>query len=307
MSVDILMATYNGEKYLRNQLLSLQQQTYHDWVLWIRDDGSSDGTIAVIEAFAEADARIRYVVEGGGQGLGPGRNFLGLAAYATSDYVIFCDQDDIWFERKLEILLDFAVANFDELLPCYVYCDGYGYSDKDGIITIQSISQLHARKLEEFLFMNSGYQGCSILFNRTLNDVIKVYRAEYFWMHDDVVSMIGHVFGKVYFIPKCLMLYRQHGNNVTANISRNYFDKFRRIMRTDTYVLSRNHYAEKKAFFDAYYNELDGKTKQLFAAYLDYPRKGLVRRLWLICRFGFSIGGHRLPLVVKTLLRRPIE
>ncbi len=204
MTVDILMATYNGDKYLRNQLLSLQQQTHTDWVLWIRDDGSTDGTLAIIEAFARADARIRYIAEDSGKGLGVGRNFLGLAKYATAEYAIYCDQDDIWFEKKLEILLDYAAKNFDVLLPCCVYCDAYGYSDQDGVITIPSISRLHAHNLEEFLFFNSGYQGCSLLFNRTLCNMLTTYKAEYIHMHDDVISLLGHVFRKSVLCPKML-------------------------------------------------------------------------------------------------------
>lgn len=100
MPVDILMATYNGEKYLRNQLLSLQQQTYEDWTLWVRDDGSTDDTPFILRKFAESDSRIIIVEEDAGQRLGPGRNFLGLTKYSTADYVIFCDQDDIWFEKN---------------------------------------------------------------------------------------------------------------------------------------------------------------------------------------------------------------
>ena len=307
MPVDILMATYNGEKYLRNQLLSLQQQTFDDWILWIRDDGSSDGTLQIINDFILLDSRVRKVDEGSGQRLGPSRNFLGLIKYAKSDYVIFCDQDDIWFEKKLNILIEFATKKFDKLLPCIVYCDAYGYSDREGIIVIESISKLHAKKLEDFLFFNAGYQGCSILFNRALANIVKNYRAKYYYMHDDVVSLVGHVFGKVYFLPKKLMLYRQHSSNVTGNISVNLLTKFKRIVSTDVFVLSKKHYEEKRAFFDAYCEELDDRTRRLFIAYLDYPKKIMIQRVWLVLRHGFSIGGHKLPLILKTLLRRPIE
>jgi len=90
MSVDILMATYNGGRHSRNQLLSLQQQTYEDWTLWVRDDGSIDDTIHILREFAGYDSRIKIVKEDFGRHLGPGK--------------IFCDQNDIWFGKKLEIL-----------------------------------------------------------------------------------------------------------------------------------------------------------------------------------------------------------
>ncbi len=63
MPVDILMATYNGGRYLRNQLLSLQQQTYEDWTLWVRDDGSTDNTLNILGEFSESDKRINIVEE----------------------------------------------------------------------------------------------------------------------------------------------------------------------------------------------------------------------------------------------------
>ena len=112
MHVDILMATYNGGKYLRNQLLSLQQQTHKDWILWVRDDGSTDDTMVILLEFAESDDRIKIVGKTRGERLGPGGNFLGLTKYSTADYVIFCDQDDIWFEKKLEILKDVHLGAF---------------------------------------------------------------------------------------------------------------------------------------------------------------------------------------------------
>lgn len=306
MAVDILMATFNGERHLRNQLLSLQQQSHGDWTLWIHDDGSTDGTVALVESFARSDPRIRPLTADGGPGLGAARSFFGLVAHAASDYAIFCDQDDIWFEKKLEILLDYATRNFDPRLPCCVYCDGYGYSDREGVISVPSISRLHARRLEEFLFFNAGYQGCSLLFNRAMCDFIGDYRAGHVHMHDDIVSLVGHVFGQVHFVPKRLMLYRQHEANVTGNIADGLLTRLRRLSARDAFVLSRVHYEEKKAFYEAYRDRLDERSRSVFEAYLAFPTKGLAGRLWLVVRRDFSLGGHRLPLLVKTILRRPI-
>lgn len=305
MSIDILMATYNGGKHLRNQLLSLQQQTCSDWLLWVRDDGSSDETLSIIRAFSRLDERIR-LVEDVSYGLGPGKNFLGLTKYANAEYVVFCDQDDIWFEKKLELLLEHAKSNFSVKVPCLVYCDAHGYSDRDGVITIGSVSSLHANSIRQFLFFNAGYQGCSMLFNRTLCQMVSNYRADFFHMHDDVVALLAHAFGRVYFLPKALMLYRQHGKNVTGNISVSFLDKIKRIFSRQTFVLSELHFLEKKSFFDAYRDDMTSDTSALFRAYLSYPHRSVLWRLWIVLSHGFSIGGYRLPLVFKTVLRRPL-
>lgn len=305
MSVDILMATYNGGRYLRNQLLSLQQQTYEDWTLWVRDDGSTDDTLLILRKFAESDDRIWIVKEGSGQRLGPGRNFMGLTKYSTAGYVIFCDQDDIWFEKKLEILVDFAEKNFDVDTPCLVYCDAHGYSDDEGVITINSVSSNHANSLRDFLFFNAGYQGCSMFFNRKLCVMAAEYRADYY-MHDDVVSLLAHSFGHVYFLPKKLMLYRQHALNFTGNIDTDLLAYLRRIFDRNSYVISANHYHEKEFFYIAYKGDLDDDATCLFESYLSFPEKALFKRVLLIIRCGFTLGGNKLKLLIKTIIRRPI-
>ena len=307
MSVDILMATYNGGRHLRNQLLSLQQQTYEKWTLWARDDGSTDATMTILREFAESDSRIKIVEESSGRRLGPGKNFLGLTKYSRADYVIFCDQDDIWFERKLEILVDFADEHFVSHLPCLVYCDAYGYSDAEGTITIDSVSRNHAKNLREFLFFNAGYQGSSMLFNHTLCKMAAEYRADYFYMHDDIISLLAHCFGHVYFLPKKLMLYRQHSANVTGNIDTSISSYLKRVFDRNAYVLSWRHYREKESFFEAYSDDLSGEAQRLFAAYLEFPQKNLCGRVHTVIYHRFSLGGNLPKLLFKTLLRRPIS
>ena len=306
MSVDILMATCNGRRYLRNQLLSLQQQTYENWSLWVRDDISTDDTPSILRKFADSDDRIKIVENRTGERQGPGKNFLGLTKYRTADYVIFCDQDDIWFEKKLEILVDFAEKNFNADTPCLVYCDAYGYSDAEGVIAINGVSRYHAKSLNEFLFFNSGYQGSSMLFNKRLCLMAAEYQADYF-MHDDVVALLAHCFGSVYFLPKKLMLYRQHASNATGNINVDFHSCLTRIINRNSYVLSAKHYEERMAFYAAYKDNLDKDAKRLFAAYLAFPKKSILERIGLIIRHGFSLGGSKSKMLLKTILMRPIE
>ncbi len=307
MPVDILMATYNGGRYLSNQLLSLQQQTYKDWTLWVRDDGSADDTVQILQKFADSDDRIKIVKEDSGLHLGPGKNFLSLTKYSTAKYAVFCDQDDIWFERKLEILLYFAEKNFDTDIPSLVYCDAYGYSDEEGIIIIDSVSPYHANTLREFLFFNSGYQGCSMLFNQKLCIIAAKYRAAYYYMHDDIIALIAHCFGRVYFIPKKLMLWRQHTSNVTGISILDYRSYLKCIFNKDLYVISSKHFKEKESFYIAYKDDLDDDARRLFSAYLAFPQKAFLERIFLILNYGFTIGGSKLKLLFKTILRRPIE
>jgi len=299
------MATFNGARYIRNQILSLQQQTYADWNLWVRDDGSTDSTVSIVSGFASRDPRINLVSDGDSN-LGTGANFFRLLKNVKGKYAIFCDQDDIWFEKKLETLVGFAEKNFDDSRPCLVYTDGHAYSDSEGIIVSRSISHFHARKLEEFLFFNAGYQGCSILFNHCMVQMADDYQTD-FYMHDDIISLLGHVFGRVFFISKPLMLYRQHENNVTGSASKSLLETSRNFFRRNAYVISRSHYLEKKAFYNHFLSRLNNHNRRLFEQYLKYPEVPRYKRIFIVLSNGFSIGGFRLPLIMKTVLRRALQ
>lgn len=300
------MATFNGSLFIKNQLLSLQQQTFEDWTLWVRDDGSSDNTVAIIEKFAERDKRIKLIKNCELKKLGVGKNFLKLTELSTAKYAIFCDQDDIWFEKKIEMLVDYADKNFTDDVPALVYCDGYGYSNEKGEIIIESISRAHAVSLNEFLFFNAGYQGCSMLFNKKLCSIVAKYKADYFYMHDDIVSLLAHSMGVVAFVPKKLMLYRQHSRNVTGNIKVGFRSLISRVLDFQASVISIKHYNEKKAFFLAYKDEMSIEDAKLFEEYLRFPFAGIAGRVYIIIRNKFSLGGCFVCLLIKTIIRKPI-
>lgn len=303
--VSILMATYNGEKYLEEQINSLLKQTYPHWTLWIKDDGSTDSTISIIEQYCLQDSRIHQVSDSN-KNLGAGKTFFLLLSYSDTPYTIFCDQDDIWFDTKLEELVRHAEEKLDINRPGMVYCDAHAYSDALRTITSNSVSHLHASNLNEFLFFNSGYQGCSILFNSSLCTMAKNYTAD-FYMHDDIVSLLGHTFGDVYFLNKPLMLYRQHDYNVTGKTAQGFWDMVRTFFRKGAAVINRHHYDEKKHFFHYYQANLNEKQKKLFEAYLQYPQLSLFKRLWIVWKYNFSLGGHQLILYIKTLIRKPLS
>jgi len=304
ITIDILMAIYNGEKYINNQILSLFQQTHTNWKLYIRDDCSTDDTLNIVKKYVKQDRRIT-IVQDNKDNIGAGKSFFTLLEYSTSNWIIFCDQDDIWFEKKLEILLEVGKKKLNKSVPSLVYCDANAYSDKEGIILYNSIQRLNAKKLNEFLFLNSGYQGSSVLFNKKLASLVKNYKREFF-MHDDIISLIAFSLGEVIYIPKSLMLYRQHGKNVTGNLVLNKFGIIKQFFRTNAFVLHKTHYNEKKMFFEEFSSLMNETNKKLFKEYLEYPQKSYVCRLFIIIKNKFSLGGKIFPLLIKSLLRKPL-
>lgn len=100
--VDILLASYNGINYIQKQIDSIINQTYQDFLLWIRDDGSTDGTQEVLRKYEENYPGKIHVVEDKKGNLGVRKNFNELLRYSGQDYCMFCDQDDVWLPEKVE-------------------------------------------------------------------------------------------------------------------------------------------------------------------------------------------------------------
>jgi glycosyltransferase involved in cell wall biosynthesis len=123
--IDILMATFRGEAFLTQQIHSLQDQTFRDWRLLIHDDGSDDATTQIIARFAAEDERIQWI-EDGMTFHAPGPNFMHLLQFSTAPFAIFCDQDDIWLENKLEVMYR-RILQQDNSLPQAVYSNSYVY------------------------------------------------------------------------------------------------------------------------------------------------------------------------------------
>jgi glycosyltransferase involved in cell wall biosynthesis len=104
--VDILMATYNGEKYIRQQLDSILSQTYEQWLLYIRDDGSTDNTVEIINNYIKKYPDKIILINDEKKGLGAKLNFGETMKFSKNDYTMFVDQDDVWMNYKISKSLD---------------------------------------------------------------------------------------------------------------------------------------------------------------------------------------------------------
>ena len=122
--VDILMGTFNGLKFIDDQIKSLQAQTHKNWILYVRDDGSTDNTIQHIKTKWASDSRIRLTEDDKGR-LGFNGNFFSLLELSTSRYVMFCDQDDFWCKNKIKLTLESMVSyeSGSPNCPIMVHCD----------------------------------------------------------------------------------------------------------------------------------------------------------------------------------------
>ncbi|HFU4501800.1 TPA: glycosyltransferase family 2 protein [Streptococcus suis] len=213
MKVNILMSTYNGQQFLAEQIRSIQDQTYTDWTLLVRDDGSSDKTREILQDFASQDSRIRLIDVEETENLGVIKSFHRLVHYEQADYYFFSDQDDVWLPDKLAVSLQEA-QSYPTDQPLMVYMD-LTVVDQDLQVMTESMirSQSHHAntQLVQELTENTVTGGVSMI-NHSLASLWT--KTEDIIMHDWYLALLASAFGKLVFIDKAGELYRQHADNV---------------------------------------------------------------------------------------------
>lgn len=224
--VVIAMATYNGGRFIEEQIQSIQAQSYSDWVLYVRDDGSRDDTVQKVLQIEREDHRVKLVRDELGN-QGPIGNFSTLMEFAlerNADYVFFADQDDVWHAEKIATML----AGMQELelthdvqTPLLVHCD---------LAVVNEVLQPIAKSFVQFsrlspttadlgvLLCQNQVTGCACLMNRALLELACPVPPNVL-MHDWWLALLASSVGKIGFIPKPLVQYRQHGGNVLGAVS----------------------------------------------------------------------------------------
>lgn len=212
MRVAVLMSTYNGEKYLREQIESILAQV-GDFTLdlWVRDDGSQDKTVDILEEYAYKKGVKWY----SGENLGPAHSFLNLIQHCSGyDYYAFADQDDYWMSDKI---FEGLLALKDACVPA-LYCANAELVDAK----LKPLGRLVYRtspKLDfETLMCARGLLGCTMIFNDLLAKEIQNHEMpNKITMHDAFVALAClTVGGEIIFDQRAHMKYRQHGNNVVG-------------------------------------------------------------------------------------------
>lgn len=214
--VNVLLSTYNGAEFILEQLESLVKQTYKNISIYIRDDGSADGTAEIVHDWSERNSGINiHILKGGGKSLGyPECFFELLRESGDADYYSFCDQDDIWHPDKIET----AVRNLEGESPeipllffsAFEYCDSSMRKIRDSLRM-----PYHAVDFHHVMFDLLEAFGFSVVINRRLcgellhSLPVKCKRKDW-WM-----LMMAAGMGKVLYSERSLALYRRHSKAVT--------------------------------------------------------------------------------------------
>lgn len=291
--ITIIMAVYNGQEYIREQLESLKDQTYTEWRLVIRDDRSSDKTAEIVKKFSdEVEQEVIFKVNEKPSGSAKNNFALLINDAKESDYVMFCDQDDIWKKDKIEITFNKmkqAEERYGRDFPLLVHGD-VEVIDENGNINADSMfemSHINAdSKLPQILIQNH-VTGCTIMCNKKLIAGISEYASsEYIIMHDYLAALYASVFGKIEVIKKPLLSYRQHsGNSVGAKNNNNPVYLLKRLANgrksyKEAMETSRN---QVKFFVEIYREELAAekycKEYELMSGYASLGSRAKLYRI----------------------------
>lgn len=218
--IAILLSTYNSVSYLKEQLNSIISQTYTKWELYIHDDRSNDGTIAIINSYVEQDNRIHLMKDNLRRGAAG--SFMWLLENTEADFYMFCDHDDIWLPQKIEITLKqmLSYSSKQESTPIIVATDAKVVNAKLDIIHSSFWHYCHTRVKyfsdKYFYLFYNNIPGCCMMFNDAAKKVALPYHEGSF-IHDSWV-IVSCLFNHGIIIPihQSQMLYRQHSNNLVG-------------------------------------------------------------------------------------------
>jgi len=218
MKIAILLATYNGEKYIREQLDSILKQTYKDWVVYVHDDGSKDKTVEILNEYAGQYPDKIVILKGASTG-GARNNFFYLMSQVESDYYMCCDQDDVWLPEKIEkTVMQMQKLEKGEVdRPLLVFTELTVVDGQMNIIA-ERMGEYQSLACSDTSFsrilMQNTVTGCTSLMNRKLRDeALKYTNLNNIIMHDWWIGIIAAYFGDLCFLDEPTILYRQHGDN----------------------------------------------------------------------------------------------
>jgi glycosyltransferase involved in cell wall biosynthesis len=216
--LSILLSTYNSETFLKEQIDSILSQTVKDWILYIRDDGSSDSTIFLIENYCEQHDNI-ILLKDELNNLGAKNSFIKLLSDVEAPYYMFCDHDDVWLTSKVEKTLNKMkeIESQYPQKPLLVFTDLKVVDADLNVISnslwrYQHTNPMHAKDIYA-LSISNPVTGCTIMINQKAKEV-SLPMSQKSLMHDLWIALNVTHYGYVDFIDEPTILYRQHNENI---------------------------------------------------------------------------------------------
>lgn len=289
--VQILMSTYNGEKYLKEQIDSILNQEDVEISLLIRDDGSTDKTTTILENIAKENKNVTYYIS---ENLGAARSFMDLVNQSKeADYYAFADQDDVWNSKKIISAIE-KIENVSDNPSLYISALEV-VDEKLNTIEIKKVSGNLC--LEGEMAKNFA-TGCTMVFNKKLCDIIKMYNPTYIIMHDSWITRVCYaVGGNIVVDENTYIKYRQHENNVVGYDDEGFkkIKKQLKIAFVDKVSMRVNIAKELK---NGYEELLTDNTKELVNNLINYQTNSKAKK-WLLKNNKFRTNNPKIDRKIK--------
>lgn len=292
--IDILLATYNGEAYLPEQIDSLFSQTFKDWRLIIRDDGSTDTTVSFIEYLAKEFPGKVLVIQDDLGNLGAAQSFSRLLEVSDAPYVAFCDQDDIWVDNKLELQMNEMLSKEKELgaeVPILIHSDliVVGHNLRILSTSFWKYQKLNPEKMNSLnkLLVQNFVTGCTCLLNKKLIELSKPIHQEAI-MHDWWVALLAISNGSIINIATPTVYYRQHGENDVG--AKAWGVRYIYDLLFHRFSSIKNSLLVTRSQADALMRNLsiDENDKKIISAYVSLFKVNCISRYVLCIKYGFK-------------------
>ena len=315
-TVDILLATYNGEQFITEQIESILNQTYKNFRLLISDDCSTDNTRQIISEYVKKDKRI--IVYTQKENIGVVQNFEFLMKKVENEYFMFSDQDDIWKPEKIEKTLN----KIEETGAMLVYSD-LEVVDSDLNITYESYWKLKGiyQKIKKYnsfesLYLNNFVTGCTVIARKELIEkALPLPKTSKYVLHDYWISLIASQNGKIEFIEEALIKYRQHKNNKVGSKKRSDTINSFKEMRDLFIDVKKQHFnvfiANENCFKDEEIRKLNRKSLEYFerlekTKFINLKGWGLFFKLYKYEEFNYKMQNFlilNIPCITAMLFK----
>lgn len=296
--IAILLATYNGEKYIAEQIESLLAQTEQDFVIYISDDCSTDNTYEVICQYAKKYPD-KIVETQNVQNTGSAKyNFFWMMIEQKQDYVMLCDQDDVWKPDKIALTLQkmrAMEAEHGKVTPLLVHTDLEVVDEELKTISPSFRYAMNANynrtQLKDALIQNT-LTGCTVMYNRALSNLI-VGTPKYMIMHDWWLMLVAGAFGEMGHVDTATILYRQHEDNAIGakNVRALRYKMNKLIHGHEIKRAIAQTYIQANAFLQIYKDKLCREQVDLLEQYCKIPNLSKWKRWGTICRLGVLKNG----------------
>ena len=291
----VLLATYNGEKYLPQQLDSLFSQEGVQVSVLVRDDGSTDKTTEILTQYHKSNNLKWYQ----GKHLNVQRGFLDLmkeGAKTDFQYFAFCDQDDVWDKDKLSVAVS-KLKSGNKNIPLLYYC---GQRLVDEKLTFIENHKMNQQRTDYARFILNDAAGCTEVFNRKLIEAIVSYDPQYILMHDTWVLKVCLAIGGHIFVDEMPhMSYRQHGQNVMG-LRRDIKSK---LIRAKQYISEQRVEPQMWELAIGYEENLSREYRQIIEDVLSYKINLKSRRRLMNKKlFNFGDIGVQITYYLKIML-----